>query len=158
MDDPVPANGLKSDVIHHCEICRSDYEVLYLGRGRVRRHVFVQAVCHADGLPPGVIGVFVARVVSAETHPSTAKRVRIDLGILRTVIPRQMVTRRQGPEIRVITIWDGHPDTEAGIRPLPVVGVAAVLAETQTIDRAGEQRGGVEVGNRHGQRSGWWGT
>ena len=91
------------------------------------------AVRHANRFAPVVILSFVPRVVPAEADP--ALRERQDRSrhppagsspvSFRSPLRRSRSAFNEG---------DGHPRAQAGIRALPVIGVAAALSKTQTVD------------------------
>ena len=56
-------------------------------------------------------------------------------------------------EIRIQRGDDGHPRPHAGIRALPVIGIAAELSKAQPVDRAGRKRRLIEAADRAASRT-----
>lgn len=99
-----------------------------------------------------MVFVLVARVVAAEAHPPRSQGFGIDLEILGAVVARQLQQRRLGPKVLACVGVRGRgdrlPGSQTRVGSLAVVGVAAALAQAQTVDRARDQRRLAQVGNR----------
>jgi hypothetical protein len=96
-----------------------------------------------------VILVLVPGVVAAHADASAAELLRVDLEVLRAVVAGELEARRLRPQVLadggIRGRRDGHPDSEARLGALAVVGVPAALADTQAIDRARDERRLAEV-------------
>ena len=119
------------------ELARAQLEVQALA---LQRGIGARVLVGELGLAQGVLGGEVVDLGDRALGegalcavPFTLRRGTIDLGILRTIVPRQLQRGGQRTETGVVRVDDFDPCSLARIRPLAVVRVAAALAEGQSV-------------------------